>query len=26
MNDFDFNPSLLQELVKIIFMKSTTET
>lgn len=26
MKDFDYNPSLLQELVKIIFMKSTTET
>ena len=26
MNDFDYNPSLLQELMKIIFMKSTTET
>ena len=26
MNNFDYNPSLLQELMKIIFMKSTTET
>lgn len=26
INDFDYNPSLLQELMKIIFMKSTTET
>jgi len=26
MNVFDYNPSLLQEFMKIIFMKSTTET
>ena len=26
LNEFDYNPSLLQELMKIIFMKSTTET
>jgi len=26
MTGFDYNPSLLQELMKIIFMKSTTET
>ena len=26
MNGFDFNPSLLIELMKIIFMKATTET
>ena len=26
LNSFDFNPSLLKELMKIIFMKSTTET
>lgn len=26
MNDFDYNPSLLQELMKIIYMKCTTET
>ena len=26
MNSFDYSPSLLLELMKIIFMKSTTET
>ena len=26
LTGFDFNPSLLKELMKIIFMKSTTET
>ena len=25
MKDFDYNPSLLYELMKIIFMKATTE-